>query len=150
MRSYSPNDGKTPGFDTEPARIVLESGEEFDVVHHNRNKSDTWVFAYAEQRDGGIDYWFPASSIQYIDTSTDAFTNNGESEKSGGVHSRSTSKDSLVEVGDLVTVAGETGQWMVHAVDTESGKVTVENSSTTARTVELSEISVEEKHGVEA
>lgn len=62
---------ETGGYDLQPARIVLQNGEEFDVAHHDRTANDQWVFAYVETRENGIDYRFPAESVLYIDTTSD-------------------------------------------------------------------------------
>ena len=71
MRNKNAPQQESSGYDLQPARIVLQNGEEFDVVHHDRTENDRWVFAYVETRENGIDYRFPAESVLYIDTTSD-------------------------------------------------------------------------------
>ena len=61
------------GYDQQPARIVLQNGETFDVIHHDRTADNRWVFAYVDSREDGIDYRFPSSSVAYIDTTSDEY-----------------------------------------------------------------------------
>lgn len=72
MSSLDRKPGKSPGHELQPARIVLESGDEFTVAHHFIHKSAQWVCAYETEPDGGIDYRFSAATVAYIDTSDNA------------------------------------------------------------------------------
>lgn len=69
MSEYGTDSVKTPGSkDDKPARIVLKSGEEYAVAHHFISERETYVAAHDRTREGGIDYRFPMSSIEVIDT----------------------------------------------------------------------------------
>lgn len=72
---------ESSGYESKPACIVLRNGETFDVAHHDRTENDRWVFAYETERDGGIDYWFPSSSVLYIDTTSDATESHDEEDR---------------------------------------------------------------------
>lgn len=73
MRTLDTHPGKSPGYsDEKPARIVLTTGDEYEVAHHFLTEREQWVCAYETTRNGGIDYRFPAAAIAVIDTTTDS------------------------------------------------------------------------------
>lgn len=135
MQQYDPQDGKTPGFEQNPARIVLKSGEKFDVVHHFIHKTGEWVCAYEDTREDGIDYRFPCESVLYIDMTSDGDdeacpkcgARDPDEERKSSLEARKCenghtwkqrSDGQLVVEGDAVQVASdeEADEWHVRAV----------------------------------
>lgn len=109
------------GYDRQPARIVLQNGETFDVIHHDRTADNRWVFAYVHEHAGGIDYRFPSEAVLYIDTaSDDSEWVDSDTDLPTG------SEDVVPEEGDLISELDGSTQYAIRRVGEVSAFGTVE------------------------